>query len=556
MPANRKYLIKHYPHVLADWDSERNEGVDVTELFVTSKGKFWWKCQFGHHFPQEIKKRVLGNKCHVCAGFIVPGENDFFTVLPQYRAWLLLKPEEEVPDTLPVHDRHKLKWACPDKHPSFESSPRQMAHNSSEGKSPCETCRAKLRFQGKSLTDSFLDDFAEWAWDLNELGPEHHSWGSNSKEVYWACASGHPAYLATPYEKRSRTRMCPACPGSHKFVEGINDLASTHKLIADRWDFERNSLAPNQVKIGTNIKVVLKCPISPTHQTPMRLPNLKKNQLACSDCWQNPLLQGVNDLGTVGKAFVDEWDSDANREQFGVESPHQIKWTDERRFNWICIAEGHRFRQAPYARVTRGSSCTVCQNRLIQPGVNDLETWFPELAEEWCYPQNKGLLPSQIAPKSGQTVFWNCINGHEPFPSTPWNRTQAETGCPECSQYGYKDSQPGLLYLVERLDSAMGRRARKIGITNAQKGHRRLSLWKRQGFESVKIWSHESGLLIRQAEFRIKDWLVSNVPEFPYLDGDEMPTGGHTETLPPTDPSNYELIVLAERFIEECKSVR
>ena len=269
MPAHRKYLQEHYPHVLSDWDTERNTGVDVTKLFVSSEGKFWWKCQFGHHFPQEIQKRVKGNMCHVCAGFIVPGENDFFTVFPNFKSWLVLRSGEELPTNLPLHDRKKLKWQCPENHAPFDSNPRQMTFNSEERKSPCADCRTKLRFEGNSLSDSFLDDFAEWDWDLNELGPEHFSWGSSSKEVFWVCANGHPPYLATPYDKRTRQRMCPACPGSHKFVEGINDLASTHPLIAERWDYERNEFAPHQLKIGTNIDVVLKCSKNPAHQTPM-----------------------------------------------------------------------------------------------------------------------------------------------------------------------------------------------------------------------------------------------------------------------------------------------
>jgi hypothetical protein len=282
----------------------------------------------------------------------------------------------------------------------------------------------------------------------------------------------------------------------------------------------------------------------------MRLPNLKKNQLACSDCWRNPLVVGENDLETVGRAFVAEWDSPANLDEYMLDSPHQIKWTDERRIHWICSSEGHSFRQAPYMRVTRGSSCPVCQNKTIKQGFNDLGSLYPELAQEWSYLRNDGLLPSQIAPKSGQTVFWECPVGHPPYPSTPWNRTQAETGCPECSQFGYKDSQPGLIYLVERLDAALGRRARKIGITNAQRGHRRLAVWRRQGFEVVKMWSHDSGLLIRQAESEIKGWLSSRAAEFPYLEAEEMPSGGHTETFPPDEPSNYEVMDLVERFLQ------
>ena len=540
MPNQRKYLEEHYPWVLEGWHPSRNDGVDTSTLFVSSEGNFWWLCQFGHSFPQRINKRILGSGCLVCKGFIVPGENDFFTLYPKMRLAFLAANSEEPPDDLPSNQRTpKYDWECPRGH-QYSANLRQVSHNLGSSGEPCEVCRKGDAAVGKNLSIGYEEHFEEWDWEHNKLGPEYFSWGSSTAELYWRCKNGHPPYKATPYQKRTRERMCPACSGSHRLVKGINDLASTHPRISERWDYEENASGPTEVKIGMNINVTLKCDRDPKHRPRMYLPNLKKNSEACTDCWANSLEPGVNDLQTVGSTFVNEWDSEKNMTNFSVRHPSNIKWTDERRFFWKCDAAGHSFQISPYYRVTRGSGCTVCSNKTVLAGFNDLAYLIPEIAEEWCHQKNE-ISPREVTPKSGRIVFWNCMNGHKPFPSSVWNRTQAETGCPGCSQFGYQNELPGMLYLVEREDVAFGRRARKIGITGAERSHIRLGLWRRQGFNVVETWTRADGGLIRNCEREVLLWLRNDLKLPQFLEDFEMPLGGETETFAPTGVSNLQL---------------
>ena len=541
MPNRRKYLKEHYPWVLEGWHPTRNSGVTTSELFVSSPGDYWWVCIFGHPFPQRIAKRIQGSGCLVCQGFIVPGVNDFFSRFPQMRAAYTAANHEEPPTNLPTTQREPERdWQCPRGH-HYSANIRQVSYNLNASGEPCDTCRKAQRVIGKNLWVGFSEHLEDWDWLNNELGPEFYSWGSSSEEVSWRCSSGHPPYLATPYQKRTRERMCPACPGSHKLVVGINDLATTHPKVAERWDFEANDKSPDDLKIGMNIDVILKCKINAAHRPKMYLPNLKKNSEACTDCWRNALSLGENDLETVGKDFVSEWDFDENLAEYGVKDPSEIKWSDERRFAWICKSDGHKFKMAPYYRVVRNYGCTVCSNRVVLPGFNDLQHLLPELAQEWCDEKN-GLTPQQVTPKSGKTVYWTCDEGHEPYPSTIWNRSQAETGCPKCSKFGYKDDQPGLLYLVEREDASFGRRARKVGITGAERSHIRLAVWRRQGFETVQTWTRPDGFQIRSCEAEVLGWLRSERKMLQYLKSEEMPAGGETETFSASGVSNHEII--------------
>jgi hypothetical protein len=98
-----------------------------------------------------------------------------------------------------------------------------------------------------------------------------------------------------------------------------------------------------------------------------------------------------------------------------------------------------------------------------------------------------------------------------------------------------------LFYLVER-GSIKGRAARKIGITNIAGSEKRLNLWKRQGFTLRAHFTHDDGGVILQLETRILQWLRRELGLPSYLDKEEMPQGGASETLSPDDPSDELLL--------------
>ena len=71
---------------------------------------------------------------------------------------------------------------------------------------------------------------------------------------------------------------------------------------------------------------------------------------------------------------------------------------------------------------------------------NSLEKCFPDIAKEWNYEKNMGLLPSSVSKASSLKVWWKCLL----YPEHEWearinDRTRAEKngrkpcGCPYCS---------------------------------------------------------------------------------------------------------------------------
>jgi hypothetical protein len=338
--------------------------------------------------------------------------------------------------------------------------------------------------------------------------------------------------------------MCPCCPGSHKLSEGCNDLATTHPQIASRWDYSRNSVTPQQVKIGVNKKFFFVCDKDPEHTPEMYLPNLRKNPSACTQCWQEPLECGKNDFGCLHGNLVPHFLGMPKSEV----DPHSVRPGDERSFLWKCLnGEEHTFERTLYTMTSKRSrqTCPVCMNRKIISGLNSLKDLAPDIAAEWDFKSNKvfgDLSPETVSPKSGYEVFWTCNVGHPSYKAAIWNRTSAETGCPNCASYGFKKAEPAVFYFIERDESEMFRASRKVGISNVKSSSIRLRHWSYQGFSVIHTVTHLSGALIADLEKLIlEDWIRGDLGLGQHLSPDEI-VGGFTETFAPDWPTNSEVI--------------
>ncbi|MDT2465358.1 zinc-ribbon domain-containing protein [Enterococcus avium] len=65
------------PHLLAEWDYEKNKAVLPTEISRSSMKIVWWKCSIGHSWRGRISDRTLEQKrCKIC-------EEEYLSVLPR-----------------------------------------------------------------------------------------------------------------------------------------------------------------------------------------------------------------------------------------------------------------------------------------------------------------------------------------------------------------------------------------------------------------------------------------------------------------------------------------
>ncbi|MBE5969708.1 MAG: hypothetical protein E7242_05690 [Lachnospiraceae bacterium] len=78
---------------------------------------------------------------------------------------------------------------------------------------------------------------------------------------------------------------------------------------------------------------------------------------------------------------------------------------------------------------------------VVQKGINDLQTLYPNLVNEWDYEKNGQLNPNLVAAHSNKKVWWQCEKGHS-WEKSPDQRTRGQN-CPFCSGQkvldGYND---------------------------------------------------------------------------------------------------------------------
>lgn len=103
------------------------------------------------------------------------------------------------------------------------------------------------------------------------------------------------------------------------------------------------------------------------------------------------------------------WDTTEN-EKMGMVPCSELVTSKKEAF-WVC-ENGHHFCCKIYPFSRRKIKCRICAGRDVLPGLNDLETLFPEIANEWDDERNGQKKPNQISPFSYTSYYWICPKGH------------------------------------------------------------------------------------------------------------------------------------------------
>lgn len=121
-----------------------------------------------------------------------------------------------------------------------------------------------------------------------------------------------------------------------------------------------------------------------------------------------------------------QWDYEKN----GDLMPELLSQGSNKKVWWKCD-KGHSWAISPNHRKC-GSGCSICRNKQVLAGYNDLASKNPELVKEWDYQKNK-LLPENCNFMSNRKVWWLCGKGHS-WEASVSNRTRLSRGCPYCAR--------------------------------------------------------------------------------------------------------------------------
>lgn len=409
-------LIDLYPQLLETWDANSNT-VDLESLAVTSKEIVFWKCELGHSYSRRVRSEIRSGKCPICIGReVLVGFNDLQTVNPK----LASEWDEELNDGLsPTMFTSGAKaivfWRCNLGH-SFKT---QIAiRTQGVGCPACANQKVIPGFNDLATANPSLS---------NELDAEKSGFGPNEvtaksgKRAFWTCSNGH-SYRAVIYD-RSVGAGCQIC-SDKKVLAGFNDLASQRPDLSAEFDLDGNEgKKPSDFTLRSSFTAQWVCKVG--HKYRARV-SARNSGTGCPVCAGQSVGKGYNDLLSQDPELASEWDHKANY----PDRPEQVTKNSGKKFFWICKS-GHSFPATVNLRRS-GRGCPVCSGSSIQPGLNDLQTLFPEIAREWDPDGNDDLEPSTVAPKTSKKANWLCPNGHK-YSSAISSRTLQGTGCPYCA---------------------------------------------------------------------------------------------------------------------------
>ena len=211
----------------------------------------------------------------------------------------------------------------------------------------------------------------------------------------------------------------------NKLLQGVNDLATVNPKLAAEWDTDMNTLSPEDVTFGSSKKVWWKCIKGHEWKTTV---NCRSRGEGCPYCKHKIPIPGETDLATMSPDIASEWHPRKN----GRLTPRDVTMYSNKKVWWKC-QYGHEY-EARISNRTRKRGCPYCSGRLVIPGINDLATLAPALAEQWHPTKNEDLKPDQISPQTNRIVWWQCRFGHE-WQASPRRRRNNDQTCPCCSNF-------------------------------------------------------------------------------------------------------------------------
>lgn len=248
-----KSLAYLYPDIAAEWHPTKNKSRTPLLVPAGSNQKAWWMGRCGHEWETRISHRTSSkSNCPYCSNQrLLVGFNDLVTRDSEMASeW---NNEKNYPITAQdvITGSNKLFWwLCENGHTWKESPNRRKKF----GCPYCSGHRVWPGFNDIGTTHPHL--LEEWDYKKNFNKPTEVSKGSYY-EAWWIGRNcGHK------YQMKVSLRVlgceCPYC-SNKRVLKGYNDLATTQPEWLNIFDYQKNTLLPEEVVAGTAKSIWWKC---------------------------------------------------------------------------------------------------------------------------------------------------------------------------------------------------------------------------------------------------------------------------------------------------------
>ncbi len=368
-------------------------------------------------FSSMIRARNTTSKgCSFCSSKKVTRENSFASLHPEVMDEY--DPSNDIdPYAVTEYSTKIAKWICRNNNEHRWDAPFQWR---ARGQGSCSICR------GYQYGKMFYEDHEEYEqyYDNEKNDRPFHSLSNMSNDyVWWKCPFGH-SFERTVYNMtRKKSFKCPIC--ENLIVQtGENDLASQYPDLAKEFDTEKNHVLPQNITIASSSNETWwKC--SEGHEFQRSVYNRIHHFSECPICNRTVVVKGVNDFLHTYPMINDIWDR-----QLNDRNPEDISDRSTGNFHFKC-EKGHQYYCSLSTIKANGFECLVCNNKIIQEGVNSLVDTDYELSQEFS--PNEERKPSEFTSKSAYWALWRCKVCNNDYHWPIKERSLNDQSCPFCN---------------------------------------------------------------------------------------------------------------------------
>lgn len=312
----------------------------------------------------------------------------------------------------------------------------------------------------------------------------------SGKSAFWKCNKGH-TWTSKISDMSSKHLGCPYCSGRR--VSAENNLEKLFPIIANQWDYSKNSFSPSEVTAYSSKKAWWLCKKGHSWQAPIN--NRVTNGTGCPFCnnkstsfpeqallyycrqvYKDVISRDKEAIGKELDIYIPEINTAV---EYDGTRWHQGKQEIEAEKDSLCekngillfrIIEGgihnqhlpsvrciylrknnmadlenairHIFRELQVidkVEVDLQRDHLIIREGYANISIEDsLLSNYPIIARDWDYDKNGKLKPEMFSPGSGTKVWWKCEEGHS-WRAEIGLRVNG-SGCPYCSHKLASDS--------------------------------------------------------------------------------------------------------------------
>ena len=447
-----------YPEIAREWDVEKNNGVLPKDVSPYTYNPYWWICPKGHSYKKKVIKRTKFHKPIDCPKCIKAHSTSFPEQAIYYYAKKCFpdainrykEPFEkgmELDIYIPLyrmgieydglafhndenqHDRERRKYlACK------KIGIRLVRIK--ESRDTWNDTADEIFYIKNRMNDSELSAYLSSLFGRLFVFSMHTFTAENSREAFLNRYHGFPTDFNV---SRDRPEIL------EYLVDVEHSFGAQYPELAAMWCKEANAdLTPFMFTSGSNYPATWKCPkCENTWKSPIAsiVSRKVKSCKVCSMKENGNTLTKIKtakygSLAERSEMLLRQWDYEEN----GSLSPYEIPLNYSFKVAWKCDKCGYKWSSSPNSRVRVDSisDCPHCTGRVAMPGVDDLETLYPDIAKGWDYERNNDTLPSQIKPNANKKYYWICPTCGKSYQAYPRNRIDGHS-CRDCR--GAKISQ-------------------------------------------------------------------------------------------------------------------